>query len=106
MLTTAFLLKKNVLPPNDDITIVKQVFAFRFLLAYKFDRDKWDQIVSQEMGISHLTKSLRHVKFEVAMKLFNPRRACAARVTVVVLRALVCLSVCPSVTTFSFSALN
>ena len=72
MLATAFLLKKNVLPPNDDITLVKQVFAFRFLLAYKFDRDKWDQIVSQEMGISHLNKSLRHVKFEVAMKLFVP----------------------------------
>ena len=65
-------LEKKVLPPNDDITLVKQVFAFRFLLAYKFDRDKWDQIVSQEMGISHLNKSLRHVKFEVAMKLFVP----------------------------------
>ena len=64
-------LEKNVLPPNDDIALVKQVFAFRFLLAYKFDRDKWDQIVSQEMGdyeISRLNKSLRHVKFEVAMK--------------------------------------
>ena len=37
----------------------------------------------------------------------NPRRACAARVTVVVLAgACLCLSVCQSVTTFSFSALT
>ena len=38
-------------------------------------------------------------------QLINPRRACAARVTVVV-RLSVCLSVCQSVTTFSFSALT
>ena len=43
-------LEKNVLPPTDDITLVKQVFAFRILLAYKFDWDKWDQIVTQEIG--------------------------------------------------------
>ena len=42
-------LEKNVLPPTDDITLVKQVFAFRILLAYKFDWDKWDQIVTQEI---------------------------------------------------------
>ena len=60
-------LEKNVLPPNDNITLVKQVFAFRILLAYKFDRDKWDQIVMQEIGNSEiclLNISLKHVKIE------------------------------------------
>ena len=57
-------------------------------------------------AISNLSNVLPGVP---EMRVINPRRACAARVTVVVLAGAclsVCLSVCQSVTTFSFSALT
>ena len=43
-------LEQNVLPPAPDTTLVKQVFAFRFLLGYTFDSGNWNKIVNQELG--------------------------------------------------------
>ena len=44
------------------------------------------------------------ITVEIVVLIINPRRACAARVTVVVLSF--CLSVCLSVTTFSAATRN
>lgn len=43
-------LKENVLPPPSDTMLMKQVLAFKVLLAYKFDSANWNNIVNQEMG--------------------------------------------------------
>lgn len=43
-------LRKNALPPPRDVALANQVLAFRMILAYTFDKTKWDSFVDKELS--------------------------------------------------------
>ena len=70
-------LEKTVLPPPEDITVVKQVFAFKVFLAYQFDRGNWKQIEREEIGddgVNRFNNSVQYlgVIFEDTISIFVP----------------------------------